>query len=263
MFKQALTGILVVAAVFLFSGKAVAAPIKADIVFIIDTSGSMGADIAQVKSRINDFNNAMINAGIDAHYGLVEFGGNSPNASTSNSARLTQNIVDFASFNAGGSPFQMLGASGGGNEPGSVGVLEALNEFFAPTTANYRNDAVKNLILITDEDDDSSLSEFNAANTALGLNNALFNFIGVPGTGNTNGRYGVLASENGGAAFSIGSFRRNPDPFFDSFIDTKVDEILNAPGVPEPASIAVWTILLLTIAAAVWYRRRKMVPILN
>ena len=33
--------------------------------------------------------------------------------------------------------------------------------------------------------------------------------------------------------------------------------------VPEPASIAVWTLLLLTGVAVVWMRRRRAVPVLN
>ena len=40
--------------------------IPADIVWMIDTSGSMGADITAIKARIADFNTAMNTASIDA-----------------------------------------------------------------------------------------------------------------------------------------------------------------------------------------------------
>lgn len=202
--------------------------VPADICFLIDTSASMTDDINEVKARIVDFNTAMVNAGIDAQYCLVEFGGTSGNGATSGTATLFVDVTDFTTFNTPGPApsFSQTSASGGGIEEGSTAVIEALSQ------ATFRQGSVINLILLTDEDDDSAVGDFNQANTDLGTKNALFNYIGVPGVGNTDARYGVLAANHGGSAFSIVSFRANPGPFFNNFIDTKVQEILEmAPGV--------------------------------
>ena len=53
-----------------------AAAIPADILWVIDVSASMGGDISQIRTRIGQFDTALTNAGIDANYGLIEFGGN-------------------------------------------------------------------------------------------------------------------------------------------------------------------------------------------
>lgn len=187
--------------------------VPADIMWVIDTSGSMGDDIDEVKARIIDFDSAMTAEGIDANYALVRFGG---------TPSLIQDVVSFDVFAAPGSPFSNLTDNGGGSERGSQADALGLN------TANFRPNSVINVILVTDEDDDSSNTQFQAAIAAHNETGALFNFIGVPGTGNTNSRYGFLASENGGAAFDIAEFRSDPAPFFTNFIATKVEEIIEA-----------------------------------
>lgn len=185
----------------------------ADILWVVDTSASMNDDIAEVKARIQDFHSAMTSAGIDARYALVRFGG---------SDTLIQDVAEFSVFNRTGGPFRNLTANGGGTERGSNGALVGLQQ------ANFRPGAVVNVIVITDEDDDSSASQYAALTAALQSRRGLFNFIGVPGTGNTDARYGVLANSFGGRAFRIGDFRTNPQPFFTSFIATKVQEIIQA-----------------------------------
>ena len=185
----------------------------ADILWVVDTSGSMGNDIAEVKARIQDFHNAMTSTGIDANYGLVRFGGGNT---------LIQNITTFADFNRVGGPFRSLTANGGGIEQGSSATLVGLRQ------ATFRPGAVINVIVVTDEDDDSSAADFAALAVELRNRGALFNFIGVPGEGNTDARYVLLASSFGGRAFRINDFRTNPQPFFANFIDSKVREIVNA-----------------------------------
>ena len=192
----------------------------ADIAFIIDTSGSMSGDIAEVRNRIIDFDSALVNNNIDARYGLTLFG---------SGENFEQNLVNFSTFNDPAGVFQTFSLSGG-TERGSAATQVALDN------SNFRTDSVKNLILITDEDDDSSVEQFDTVRAALGADETtLFNFIGVPGVGNTDERYDVLASENSGAAFNIIDFRNEPEPFFDAFINTKVQEIIdNTPVEPNP-----------------------------
>jgi hypothetical protein len=219
-----------------------AAFIPADVVFLIDTSGSMGDDINQVKARIGQFDTALVNAGIDANYALVRFGG---------TETLAQQLTTFSDFNRAGGPFQTLSASGGGTERGSQAGNVALSQ------VTFRTGSVKNFILITDEDDDSTLAQYNALDAGLTANNVLFNTIYLPGNGGIgtlNDRYRLLAVNHGGQAFNILNFRNNPGPFFDNFIETKVREIVNqANPVPVPPTAAL---AVLGVGAVRLLRRR-------
>lgn len=209
-------------AVLLASGVAQAS-ILADVVWVIDTSGSMGGDIAEVKARILEFDTIMISNGIDARYGAVRFGG---------TASLIQDITTFATFTAAGSPFSLLGATGGGTEDGSAAIEVALG-------ASFRASTVRNIILITDENDDvsSNRAALDAALAATAANE-LINVIRNPGDDDL-GYYAALALANGGNVFDILAFRGDPGPFFTNFTTTKVAEIIEEGGgtVPGPATL--------------------------
>lgn len=240
-FKSLLASLLSASALMLGSTPSGAALIAADVVFVIDTSGSMGDDIAQVKARIGDFNTAMTTNGIDARYGLVRFGG----ANT-----LIQDITDFTTFSAAGSPFQLLTANGGGTEDGSAALQVGLG-------ATFRANTVRNFILITDEDDDGPGNRAALlADLAATAANELINVIGNPQDADGGTYYTALATGNGGQFFNILNFRADPGPFFTNFINTKVQEIINEgcgrPGtppcpnqVPEPETLPLLALGLL------------------
>lgn len=186
----------------------------ADVVFLIDNSGSMGAAIATLVSQLLTFDQEMQNANIDANYGLVQF----PRPS-SNAPQQTQDIVDFATFTAPGSPFLNIAITGA-IENGSEAVSEALNNFDPSTTFNFRPGARQVMIMLTNEDDDSNNAAFNTALADLLANNALFYAICTlpPFTSdNTLQTYGVMATSTGGQLFSLNQFQNNTGPFFVAF----------------------------------------------
>jgi len=227
--------------------------IPADILWVIDVSSSMGGDINEIRTRIGDFNLAMINAGIEPSYGLVEFGGNV--SGTDDWALVTDITADLATFTTG---LNSISANHGNPESGSSAGLFALGN------ATWTAGSVKNIILVTDEDDDSdgfnvttgacgTRANCNAFDIALGAENALFNVIRNPGAGNTTLTYDFLAGQHGGTAFDILAFRNDPNAFFDNFVDTKVQEIIDNPGnpIPEPASMILFSAGLLLVGRAI------------
>jgi len=213
------------------AGSVWAAPIQADIVFVLDNSYSMMRKLPLIKSRLAQFNAAMVANNIDAEYALVKFG------------HVERLLTDLGPFTGLASPLATLHGKSNNPERGSAAVELAMSSI------TFRPGAVKNIILITDEDDDSPLSAFTGADSILGSTDAFFNFIGVPGVNNTDSRYGVLAANHHGTAFDIHDFVAHPDDFFSEFIDVKLSEIT----APEPA-----TLVLLSVGGLVALRRRHL-----
>jgi hypothetical protein len=229
-FRHALLGITAAIGI----NSAAQAAIIADIIWAVDTSGSMGGDIAEVKQRIAEFDTAMVDNGIDANYGLVRFGG---------TETLIQDLTDFATFTLAGGPFASLTANGGGFEDGSAAAQVAL-------TASFRANSVRNIIIVTDEDDDDSGNRSDLVDDlAATAANELINVIANP----NDAYYSALATNNGGQLFDILSFRNDPGPFFTNFVNTKVQEIIDEGGngnVPTPATLALLGLGLLGVSFA-------------
>ncbi|WP_339733694.1 Calx-beta domain-containing protein [uncultured Gimesia sp.] len=187
-----------------------------DVVFLIDVSASMGTAIANIQTQLLNFEAQMQAAGIDAQYGLVLFPAETGGFFDTDPAQV-QDIVDFATFTAPGSPFQNIPIQGG-TERGSEAILEALNQFdplSGATTFNFRPGSRIVPIILTNEDDDSDPQFALDAQAALLSTNSLFYAIADPdGFGNTNSTYGVFASSTGGEIFDIDDFLFDPTNFF-------------------------------------------------
>jgi pimeloyl-ACP methyl ester carboxylesterase len=114
----------------------------ADIVFIIDCSGSMGGEIADVRNNVINFANALQSSNIDYRLGLVRFGYGNGSPYLFNGGNLTGDANQFKGF------VSSLGASGS-YEPGLQAIQQAITGF------NFRPGSQKIFIIVTDEDSDA------------------------------------------------------------------------------------------------------------
>lgn len=120
-------------------------PGTADIVFVIDITGSMGSKINEVKNNIDGFINKITENGIDVNMGLVTYGdvnsdqGGDPVVKTT----MTSNLEEFKTY------INSISLTGGGDyyESGLEGIADAAN---GALSYSFRADSAKQIILVTD-----------------------------------------------------------------------------------------------------------------
>ncbi len=145
---------------------------KADFVFVIDATGSMAGEIAGVRNGFSNFVSGLNAADVEARFSIVLFGG---------APELVLDFTDDASVAS--TAFSQISTSGAVSgfqnnhnvnpEAGLEAIRMVLNEAPNSTLAtnnlgtahsgilNYRSDARKNIIFVTDEDSDNSFYTAN------------------------------------------------------------------------------------------------------
>lgn len=254
-------------------------PITADIISVVDESGSMGGEHAWLSGMISGLDAGLNTAAgpdpISVQYGLVGFGGAAAHGTPGH-----QHNVGGGQFGTA-AQFGAATASltlGGATEDGYSGIDAALNY-------NLRANAATHLILVTDEDRDNinAALNYNTILTAMQNENALLNAVlninvrcgngavalgvndsgtgyvadgsggfttcagasVISGFGSTINDYVNLALATGGAAWDLNQLRAGGNTatsFTAAFVDIKVEEITRP--APEPESMALFGLAL-------------------
>jgi hypothetical protein len=153
---------ILLSVVLMFAVPAAFAADFADVVFVVDESGSMAGEHAWIASMVTDLQTGLLAAGVgtgaDANqFALVGFG------NSSIAPRTVSGLTDATSLAAATGSL----VTSGGTEDGYAGIDYALNNF------TFRTGAAVNIILITDEERDNWNTTLNYASIA--------NALGVPG----------------------------------------------------------------------------------
>ncbi len=217
-----------------------AATIDADLMFVVDGSGSMGDDFTDLGAGMTTFVNALQASGLigSVRVGLVRY---SLNALLQ--INLTEDLTVFKGLSRGKGNFS------------TENPLHAIDFAVTSNTISYRPDAVKTVILITDEEGDdfdtytNSYGSGGSALTALlqergFLNNVIHNSDKKGSAEN----YSQIALPYG-ALFDIADFRADPLSFLTGFAKVKVQEFVDVraaarievAAVPLPAGL--WLLL--------------------
>lgn len=280
---------LAAAAAFAFSGAAFAAT-TADVVVVIDESGSMSGEHAWIATAIQDLEADLTANGVtNNRYALVGYGSGQSNPTDptgiDNVARGNDTWMDATNFvTASG-----LLTTPGGTEDGYQGI----SYFFSNYTT--RAEAAVNVILVTDEDRDVvSADTYNSILTQLTGVNALLNVVveatleddnltsalGIDSLGNayiadgsggytegtggnvvsafgtTEADYIDLAFDTGGAAWDLTQLRNGGNDaasFSEAFTAIKTEEIQQQ----QPAPIVGSALLMGLGLAGFGFARRR------
>jgi hypothetical protein len=210
---------------------ATAALPKGDVVFVLDESGSMGDEIADVRANIASIA-AEASDRIDARYALVAFGGGAPDFAVNEPFTRT----DFTTTAGLRAALQHSGAfpgNGGGYEMGLDATTYAMTKL-----TGFRADAAACAVIISDEAPSfrtDEATDLRGATAALAARNAIW--FGVvdaadPIVRRTYGPDpGSLAASTRGATFTIGAFRRDPSAILTAILAS----CAHADQQPRPA----------------------------
>ncbi|MGG7568244.1 VPLPA-CTERM sorting domain-containing protein [Rhodovulum sp. DZ06] len=260
MYRTVLAGAL---AASLGAAPAMAANFDVDIMFVIDQSGSMDGEFTDLSANISTFINGLtadasintVHAGLvtyeEASLGLgVDCGAGDPCLELDQAITGSVPTLAAALSTAAGETF-------GGTEDALAAVASVLPGGVLFGSAGWRNNTVKTVVLITDEDADDAFSFTYGGLTgyaALGqqLDDAgyLNNIITSTGLFATYEPASRPISDPAGdfdALFDLAAFNADPSGFLTQFAAAKLVELQDGPvtggssDVPLPA--AAWMLL--------------------
>ena len=288
-FKRNITCLACLFLAGLINGNLALAATTADIVFVVDESGSMSGEHAWLTDMVTTLDTELNANGVTGNrFAVFGFGGSRDHLDGH------EHPVGGATFGNAAQAATTFGTllTSGGTEDGYAGMNAAFQN-------NFRSNAAINFILVTDEDRDIVNSGLNYAgmknlftgkNALLNAvvssrftNSAGENALGVDSKGNsytedgaggfTSGAGGSATSGSGstiadyvdlafdvkGAAWDLRKLRAGgatADSFTKAFINIKVDEIVTQPPseVPLPAALPLFSI---AVAGLGFLRRKK------
>jgi len=183
-----------------FDDRPLLAKAHVDVAFVIDTSASMGGEIAQLTAEINAFRQEFIDAGLDVQFGLASMRSNIGGA---DGIAMASDIGDpdfeaqLAGLGIAGAPVDpysaLLNASGADDWNGDGDAF------------GWRDDASRHIVLITDTFQEAHLTpgdptEDEVIQSLLPTGVAV-HFIAPPAH---NATYDGIATQTGGGLHDIG-----------------------------------------------------------
>lgn len=147
------------------TANAQAVPFAADVLFVVDESGSMAGEHAWLGSMISSLDSGLVSAGVGTgglnNYGLVGYGATSSHGIDGH--KHTVGSGDWGSASDFSTATGSLVTSGG-TEDGWQAIDYALNNY------TFRAGAALNIVLVTDEDRDNRDSSLSYASVLGNLN---------------------------------------------------------------------------------------------
>ncbi|MEZ4379839.1 MAG: VWA domain-containing protein [Nannocystaceae bacterium] len=140
----------------------------ADIIFVIDNSGSMNYEEGEVQDKMNDFSSQIIQSGIDAHVVLI-----------SSDSICIAAPLGSGQCPADDKPPNYLHVN---DSVGSNNALSKVLDHFADWKDMMRPDGAKHVVVVSDDNSDMGAAAFDSAFKALGPSYEDYQFHAIVGT---------------------------------------------------------------------------------